>query len=67
MKFTTAVIAAFVAAASAYPLSSLRPRDVDPAIVPEFGFQSGVNSTGESRLFANSTSLSDEGLLNRNW
>uniref|UniRef100_A0A0W0GAE6 Uncharacterized protein n=1 Tax=Moniliophthora roreri TaxID=221103 RepID=A0A0W0GAE6_MONRR len=44
MKFTTAFIAAsaFVASISAVPVR----RDVDPALVPEFGLSSGLNPTG---------------------
>lgn len=43
MKFATSLIVAIIAAAvSARPVR----RDVDPALVPEFGLQSGLNPTG---------------------
>lgn len=40
------VLIATAAYVSAYPLLHWRKRDVDPAIVPDFGFESGVNPTG---------------------
>ncbi|KAF5331310.1 hypothetical protein D9758_015802 [Tetrapyrgos nigripes] len=44
MKFTTAIYAtaALVATVSSVPIK----RDVDPALVPDFGLQSGLNPTG---------------------
>ncbi|KIO19170.1 hypothetical protein M407DRAFT_11539 [Tulasnella calospora MUT 4182] len=47
MKLSSlAVLIVTAAYASGYPLSQWRKRDVDPAIVPDFGFESGVNPTG---------------------
>lgn len=44
MKFSTAIYAtaAFVATVSSVPIR----RDVDSSLIPEFGFQSGLNPTG---------------------
>ncbi|KAG8918413.1 hypothetical protein FRC00_012506 [Tulasnella sp. 408] len=47
MKLSSfAILFATAAYVSAYPLSQWRKRDVDPSIVPDFGFESGVNPTG---------------------
>ena len=45
MKFSTAVLAAAAIAASVNSRPLLR-RDVNPALVPEFGVTAGVNPTG---------------------
>ncbi|KAF8654612.1 hypothetical protein AX16_003524, partial [Volvariella volvacea WC 439] len=43
MKFSATFAAVFLAiSVSARPVK----RDVDPALIPEFGFQSGLNPTG---------------------
>lgn len=45
MKFTNAAI--FVALISAFSVFAVPfKRDVDPALVPQFGIQPGVNPTG---------------------
>ncbi|KAG9018799.1 hypothetical protein FRB90_009450 [Tulasnella sp. 427] len=40
------ILLATAAYVSAYPLLHWRKRDVNPAIVPDFGWESGVNPTG---------------------
>jgi hypothetical protein len=45
MKFTTALMSAAVLAASVS--SAPTKRDVNPALVPQFGHAAGVNPTGE--------------------
>lgn len=51
MKFTTALVplaAIFVASVTSVPVR----REVDPNLVPDLGFQAGVNPTGERMRFA---------------
>ena len=45
MKFSTVILAATAIAASVHS-SPLTRRDVDPALVPDFGVNAGVNPDG---------------------
>ena len=53
MKFSTALLAGAAIAASVHSLPPIR-RDVDPALVPEFGVTAGTSpdGTGYARLSA---------------